>query len=85
MNHFSSNFVLFRHLKELEDLNETLRRAVHVDIENLDLSQFEKSINAKELLSQMLCHTPHFLDRPDRGGPNKVPKKMSAYKTAGHF
>ncbi len=69
----------------MEELNETLRRAVSVDLETVDLSKFDKNIDARGLLSQMLCHTPHFLDRPDRGGPNKVEKRMSAYKTSGHF
>lgn len=68
----------------MEDLNETLRRALGSQLEDLDLTQFNKTIDSKTLL-QKLCHTPHFLDRADRGGLRKVEKRLSAYVTPGHF
>lgn len=50
----------------------------------MDLSLFDRTIDSKALL-QKLCHTPHFLDRADRGGLRKVEKRLSAYVTPGHF
>jgi hypothetical protein len=35
--------------------------------------------------TQLLCHTPHFLDYPDRNGPKHKHKKLSAYNQPGHF
>jgi hypothetical protein len=65
-------------------LNEALRKALNADIEKLDLTQFEKTIDSRALL-QKLCHTPHFLEKADRNGMRKSVRKMSAYETPDHF
>jgi hypothetical protein len=68
----------------MEELNHTLRRALKLEVDGLDLTAFNKTLDAKEF-QQTLCHTPHFLDKPDRNGPIGEKKVLSAYNTSGHF
>ena len=75
---------MFRRLNEVEELNESLRRALGVKV-NESGHVISESVRQIQGSTQLLCHTPHFLDKPDRSGPNYAPKQLSAYVTAGHF
>ncbi len=78
------NLLFYRRLNEVEELNESLRRALGCKITDQG-HVISESIKVLTPVTELLCHTPHFLDNPDRNGPFYAAKDLSAYVTAGKF
>jgi hypothetical protein len=72
-------------MKALEELADALRKALVARVEpnrQLDFS----AADTLQSYTDVLCHTPHFLERPDRSAPAKKKQPiLSAYNTSGHF
>lgn len=71
-------------MKELERINESLRRALGIQLDSQGFIIHESLRNVKGD-TELLCHTPHFLDHPDKSEYMNEKKNMSAYNTAGYF
>jgi hypothetical protein len=74
-------------LNDLEAINESLRRALAVKLENTKRVVYESLRNLpSESHALVLNHTPHFLDKPDTTGFEKnAMHKMTGYNIEGKF
>lgn len=69
----------------MEELTEALRRALVVRVEPDGQIDFP-SVEKLQSYTDVLCHTPHFLDHPDRTAPSQRSQPiLSGYKLSGHF
>jgi hypothetical protein len=89
--------LLRRRLSELETLRHSLQLALstklscdlsaHVSRHNGEADELHFSA-AKVIMrgkEPVLCHTPHFLDVPDRAGLLHGRQKVTGYYHSGHF
>lgn len=76
-------------LQDLEQINSSLRRALGLKLKDQgSIDNVHRTNSSSKTIKnspEILCHTPHFLDKADYKAPEYDKKDISGYNTAGHF
>lgn len=79
---------LLQKLEDMEIMNESLRRALGIKLQDGTKQVDMQSLRTIQASSELLCHTPHFLEHADVTAPlrrKNTAASMSAYNNAGIF